>query len=495
MLITNHRHQSTRSQYYVIFAVVVFLLFTTPLSALAQDTQSIETLRRMGKAFAGIAEKASPAVVSIKTEKTVRQEYFTMPDWPFGEPFNPFDDDLFERFFRRRFSPRRSPRPKQRQTAQGTGFIISADGYILTNNHLVGEADKVTVKREGNPEVEAKVIGADPDSDVAVIKIDAKDLPYLELGDSDALEVGEWVLAIGNPFGLSHTVTAGIVSAKGRSNIGLATYEDFIQTDAAINFGNSGGPLITLDGKVVGINTAILGPGGNIGIGFAIPINMAKAICEQIIESGTVVRGYLGIWYEELTPTLARAFGLEEDTKGVAITKVIEDTPAEKAGLKHNDVIIEFDGQPIENKDTFLKQVARLKPGTKAKLVVLRDGKQKTFTIKVGKRPPKDEIVGAKLEAIENLGFSVQDLTDDIAERYGYEDLSGVIVTRVESGSEAAGAGLVSGMLIMEVNRMPVKNTRDFNEAIRKAAKGVPVLFLVTDGRYTRFIALTLPKD
>ena len=495
MLITNHRHQSTRSHYYLISAVVVFLLFTTPLSALAEDTQSIETLRRMGKAFAGIAEKASPAVVSIKTEKTVRQEYFTMPDWPFGEPFSPFDDDLFERFFRRRFSPRRSPRPKQRQTAQGSGFIISPDGYILTNNHLVGEADKVTVKREENPEVEAKVIGTDPDSDVAIIKIDSQDLAYLELGDSDALEVGEWVLAIGNPFGLSHTVTAGIVSGKGRSNIGLATYEDFIQTDAAINFGNSGGPLINLDGKVVGINTAILGPGGNIGIGFAIPINMAKAIRDQLIESGTVVRGYLGIWYEELTPTLARAFGLEEDAKGVAITKVIEDTPADKAGLKHNDVIIEFDGQPIENKNAFLKQVARLKPGTKAKLVVLRDGKQKTFTVELGKRPPKGEIIGTELEAIDELGFSVQDLTNDIAERYGYKDLTGVIVTRVEPGSEAVDAGFVSGMLIMEVNRMPIKNTRDFNEAIRKAAKGSPILFLVTDGHYTRFIALTLPKE
>ncbi|GAG78497.1 unnamed protein product, partial [marine sediment metagenome] len=264
----------------------------------------IDTLRRMGKAFAEIAEKASPAVVGIKASKTVTMDYPTMREGPFGESFDPFEDDLFDYFFRRRLPRRRSPQRKSLQLAQGSGFIVSDDGYILTANHLVGEAEEVTVRLADDREFDAKIIGTDPDSDVAVVKIDAKDLPSLEFADSDALEVGEWVLAIGNPFGLRRTVTAGIVSAKGRSGFRfpghIPEYQDYIQTDAAINPGNSGGPLINLDGKVVGINTAIvtghLAYPGNIGIGFAIPVNMAKAVYDQLVESGTVVRGALGIF-------------------------------------------------------------------------------------------------------------------------------------------------------------------------------------------------------
>jgi serine protease Do len=378
---------------------------------------------------------------------------------------------------------------------QGSGFIVSAEGHILTNNHVVKDAEDIAVKLVDGREFQAKLIGTDPESDVAVIKVETDGLHVLELADSDSIEVGEWVIAIGNPFGLSHTVTAGIVSAKGRSDVGLTTYEDYIQTDAAINFGNSGGPLINLDGEVVGINTAILGPGGNIGIGFAIPINWARNVFEQLVESGAVVRGYIGIWYEELTPALARAFGLEEDTKGVAITKVVEDTPAEKAGLNHNDVIIEFNGQPIESKDTFLKRVAVLKPGTKVKLAVLRDGKRKTYTVELGKRPPKAEIAGVPPGTLDELGFSVRDLTDELAEKLGYKDLSGVIVTRVEPGSPAAKAGLVPRLLIVEVNRKAVKNTKEFNEAMKDVSKEDPVLLLVTDGRYAHFVVLTWSKE
>ncbi|MFA5252513.1 MAG: trypsin-like peptidase domain-containing protein, partial [Phycisphaerae bacterium] len=294
------KQKKSVSRYYAISVSLILLLATFPRSTSAQDPNSIDTLRQMGKAFAKISEKASPAVVGIKANKTITQQ---MPDWQFSDPF---DDDLFERFFGRP-SPRqrqRSPQEPQtrkfQQLAQGSGFIVSSDGYILTNNHLVGEAEKVMVKQGNNQEVEAKVVGTDPDSDVAVIKIDGNDLPFLELADSDKLEVGEWVLAIGNPFGLSHTVTAGIVSAKGRSGFRLAEYEDYIQTDAAINPGNSGGPLLNLDGKVVGINTAIISPGGrsywagNVGIGFAIPINMAKSIYEQLVQTGKVARGFLG---------------------------------------------------------------------------------------------------------------------------------------------------------------------------------------------------------
>ena len=293
-----------------IIAILFFSsLLILPLSALAQDENSIATLKQMGKAFASVAEKASPAVVSIKAERTVTQQYQGFGD---GQNFDPFSDDFFNFFFRRQ-NPRQQQAPprKQQQVAQGSGFIISADGYILTNNHVVGDADKVWVELQGGQTLQAEIKGTDPDSDVAVIKIKEKDLKYLELADSDKLEVGEWVLAIGNPLGLSHTVTAGIVSAKHRGGFGLATLENFIQTDAAINFGNSGGPLIDLDGKVVGINTAIAGSTGNIGIGFAIPINMARHIYEQLIQTGKVERGFLGVLPNDMDADMAKELGLK----------------------------------------------------------------------------------------------------------------------------------------------------------------------------------------
>jgi serine protease Do len=321
----------------------------------------------------------------------------------------------------------------------------------------------------------------------------AESLPP-RLSEQDALEVGEWVLAIGNPLGLSHTVTAGIVSAKGRSGFGLATLENFIQTDAAINFGNSGGPLIDLEGKVVGINTAIYGSTGNIGIGFAIPVNMARHVYGQLREGKAIVRGYLGIWHKELTPELATGLGLEEDTKGVAISEVIEDSPAEKAGLKSYDVIVEFNGQPVETGNEFVNRVAMLEPGTKVKITVIRDGKQKTFDIRLGKRPPTGELAGAPPETLEELGFSVQNLTDELAERYGYEGESGVIVTDVESRSEASQLGIVPGVLIKEVNRQPVKNTRQFNEAIKEAREKGRALLLVKRDRLTYFVLLPLSE-
>ncbi|NIP28067.1 MAG: Do family serine endopeptidase [Phycisphaerae bacterium] len=488
--------KKTCTHYRIISVLFVFLIVLAPLSALAEDA-GIDALRQVSKAFAKIAEEASPAVVGIKAEKTITYDQPTMREWPFGEQFDPFEDDIFDRFFRWYSPRRREPRQrKYQQRAQGSGFIVSADGYILTNNHLVGDADKVLVKVEENSEVEAKVIGTDPDSDVAVIKIDAKDLTHLELADSDKLEVGEWVVAIGNPFRLSQTVTAGIVSAKGRSGFRLATFEDYIQTDAAINPGNSGGPLLNLDGKVVGINTFIISQsGGYMGIGFAIPINMVKFVYQRIIEKGEVERGYLGIWYEELTPESASTLGLDEDTKGVAIADVLKDSAAEKAGLKRYDVIIELDGKPVENGNEFLNRVSMLKPGTKVKIVVLRDGKRKTLSAKLERRPSQDKASDEEKETSLNLGFTVKNLTDEYAERLGFEELSGVLVTGVEAGSKAAEKGIAVGMLIMEVNREPVKNTKEFDEAIKKAGKDGSVLLLVNDGRYTRFIVLKLDDE
>ncbi|HIJ52302.1 MAG TPA: Do family serine endopeptidase [Planctomycetes bacterium] len=503
MRIISFRQEKTCSQslgllteYRIISALLIFLLFIAPLPALAEDA-GIDALRQVSKAFATIAEKASPAVVGIKAEKTITYSQPTFRDWPFGEQFDPFDNDIFDRFFRWRSPRRRAPQQrKYQQTAQGSGFIVSDDGYILTNNHLVGDAEKVLVKVGEDPEVEAEVIGKDAESDVAVIKIDKKGLTHLEMADSDELEVGEWVVAIGNPFLLRQTVTAGIVSAKGRSGFSLAEFEDFIQTDAAINPGNSGGPLLNLDGKVVGINTFIISQtGGYMGIGFAIPINMAKFVYQRLVEKGEVERGYLGIIYQELTPESARPFGLDKDTKGVAVTQVIDDSAADKAGLKRYDVIVELDGQPVENGNQFLNRVAMLKPGTKVKIVVLRDGKRKTFTAELGTRPPQDQRPGAEPKIQQQLGFTVKNLTDEYAKRLGFEGLSGVVVTSVEAGSLAAKKGITAGMLIMEVNREPVKNSKDFDEAIEKAKKEGSALLLVNDGSYTKVVVLKLVDE
>ena len=480
---------------FVIISMFLLLFLLGPVHG--EDTGSIATLRQMGKAFASIAKKASPAVVAILAEHSVA-DYTQQHDRPSNEPFffDPFDDDFFDNFFHRRRPRRRSPQRRKRSVPrQGSGFIISADGYILTNNHLVGGAEKVTVKLLDNRQFEAKIIGTDPDSDVAVVKIDAKNLSRLEFADSDALEVGEWVIAIGNPFGLSHTVTAGIVSAKGRSGVGITTYEDFIQTDAAINPGNSGGPLLNLNGNVVGINTAIISQvRGNMGIGLAIPINMAKSIYDQLITGGKVVRGFLGISMEELTPELAKALDLDEQTKGVAITEVIEGTGAEKAGLKRNDVIIEFERQSVEKANNLRNRVAQLKPGANVQMVILRDGEREKITAELGERPKEGIAAAEQSDTLRELGLTVKNLTDDLAERLGYKGLSGVVVTEVEPGSLAGFAGITTGSLIMEVDRQPVKNTKEFEKAVEKAVKEGQILLLINTGRYNRYVILKIPK-
>jgi serine protease Do len=479
-----------------LFLSSILVLFSglSPLLADVQQSESITALKQMGKAFAGIAEKASPAVVGIKANKVSTLPYYVMPDWPFGDQFG---NDFFDKFFQRQTPQRNQPRQQRKitQPVQGSGFIISEDGYILTNHHLVGEAESVWVKIGESSEIKAQIIGTDPDTDVAVLKVKKTNLPYLELSDSDKLEVGEWVVAIGNPFGLSHTVTAGIVSAKGRS-AGINKYEDFIQTDAAINPGNSGGPLINLDGKVVGINAAIIGPGGNIGIGFAIPINLAKKVYKDLISEGKVVRGYLGVAIQDLTEEMADSLGIK-GTKGAIVPKVEKDTAADKAGIRQNDIIVEFDGKPVENSKELQSMVAALKPGTKVKIIVLRDGERKTLnaTLEEAKTEETQTQTAKESDTLSSLGIDVQNITDQLAEQLGFEGLSGVVVTNVETGSVADRNGLTAGTLIMEVNQKKIKNVREFKAEINKVSKRGNALLLVQDRNGRHFIVLQTPED
>jgi serine protease Do len=482
--------------------IVTTLFFTlsccADLTAATAESQGRQFLRESGKAFAEIAKEASPAVVSIRVEKTVESN----PFFNFGDD-NDNTTDPFDQFFRRFFNepapqqrvPRMKPQRKPRTQGLGSGFIISADGYILTNNHVVKDADKVEVQLTNGKEFTAKVIGTDAPTDVAVIKVDANNLPILKLGDSDALQVGEWVVAIGNPFGLTSTLTVGVVSAKGRSGLNIEAYEDFIQTDAAINMGNSGGPLLNVDGKVIGINTAIVSQtGGSLGIGFAIPINMVKNIQKQLIEKGSVTRGYFGILPQQLTPELAKSFGLDI-TKGILVAEVTKDSPAEKGGLKQGDVIVELNDEMTEDVGKFRSQVAGLEPGSKADLVVYRDGKKKDITIEVGKMPNEAKMGLTGEEGTVDIGLQVQNLTSELAQRFGYEGDKGVVVSQVEPGSPAADAGLEVGTLIMQVERQPVTSTDEFAAAIKKAKSKNSILLLVKQGKYSHFVVINLKEE
>jgi len=494
---TLHEHRNRmlppgmKPAFLVILTLAIVLTWTSSTgSSLA--AQNLDTLRKTGKEFASVVKKVSSAVVFIRVEKKV-QNQFTQQT-PLNDPFDLFNDEFFHRFFGDRHPERRprTPRKEHRVMGQGSGFIVSGDGIILTNNHVVGGADLITVRLHDGRELLAKVIGADPHTDVAVIKVEGKNLPVMELGDSGRLEVGEWVLAFGNPFGLTHTVTAGVVSAKGRSNIGITDYEDFIQTDAAINPGNSGGPLVNLEGQAVGISTAIFSrSGGYMGIGFAIPINMARKIQDQLIASGSVTRGFLGVILQDLTPELASSFGVKERS-GLLVGDVSRDSPAEAAGLQRGDVLLRLDGKPIENLGTFRNQIALMVPGSGIRLAVLRDGKEQTIDVKIGKRPSQERQTRGTTKPLNRIGISITALTPEIAGRYGYTGESGVVIRGVQPGSIAAMAGLRKGMLIQEVNRKRVQNPEEFEKAAASAAKDGRLLLLVREGNFSRYIGLLL---
>ncbi len=478
---------NSKKKLLTLFSLLLLLVSGQFTSALAQDA-GLESLRETGKAFRSVAKQVSPAVVYIQVEKAVEQQPRINP---FGN--SPFGDEFFRRFFGeppQQQQPQNTP--KRRSSGQGSGFIISADGYIMTNNHVVGGADKLTVQLLDGREFSAKIIGTDPPSDVAIIKIDADEkFPFLQLGNSDQLEVGDWVLAFGNPFGLSHTLTAGIVSAKGRSGMGLNEYENFIQTDAAINPGNSGGPLVNLDSEVIGMNTAIFSrSGGYMGIGFAIPINMIKTIREQLVEQGTVTRGRLGVYIQDMTQELAESFGLDQ-SKGILVAQVIEDSPAAEAGMKQGDVITKLNGEPVDKTANFRNRIALTRPGTSVQLTVLRDGKERTIKVKIGAMETDDQGQPIESGKVAKLGLSLQDLTPELAERFGYEGANGVLISAVETDSLAARAGLRSGDLIEEVDRKPVTNLAQVQELIKESRKK-SLLLLVRQGNTRRYLALKL---
>lgn len=460
-------------------------------SAVVADTNdaAIASVIETGKAFSSVTKKVSPAVVFIKATK---QRIPASNAQGFGDLNGQIPDDVLKRFFGDAMPPRQMPRQPQPMVGQGSGFIFSHDGFILTNNHVVGDADKLEVTLQDGRQYTASLVGTDKHTDVAVIKIDEADLPTLPLGDSDAIEVGEWVLAVGSPFGLSGTVTSGIVSAKKRASMGITDYEDFIQTDAAINPGNSGGPLVNLQGQAIGINTAIVSrSGGYNGIGFAIPMNMAREIVEQLMESGSVTRGFLGVIIQPVTPELARSFKLDE-TRGVLIGDVSADGPADKAGVRRGDVVVSLDGKPVKDATSFRNQVALIKPGDKARLEVLRGGRKQTVSVKIGRLSGETVARAPHSNSVNQLGLNVQTLDESLADKLGIEAEAGVVITQVAPGSAAAKEGLRAGMVIREVNQQPVRDARQFAEMVKSHEPSDSLLLLVQQGDHTRFVVLKL---
>ena len=430
----------------------------------------LTTVKSLGQAFVEVAKKVQPAVVNITTEKTV-----TMRPWDrFGEDF--FRGSPFEDFFRGFGSPRERGREYQhKQRSGGSGVIVDKEGYILTNNHVVEGVDKVKVTLNDGREFSATMKGQDTRTDLAVLNIKAKDLPVANLGDSDKLEVGEWAIAIGSPFGLEHTVTVGVISAKGRSGLGTGTYEDFIQTDASINPGNSGGPLINIDGEVIGINAMIIQPG--TGIGFAIPINMAKQILNDLIKHGKVVRPWLGISAQDLTAEMMEHFKVKEK-EGVLVAQVYPGTGAEKAGLSSGDIIRSVDDKPVKNVNELVKEIQKKKVGQTVRLAIIRDGKPTTIEVTTTAMPEKAELAKEKEEG-GKMGARVQDLTPQLSARYRISGIKyGVVVTGVEDGSLADEIGLQEGDVILEINRKKIENTKDFERAIKDidVEKGIVLL-------------------
>ena len=454
-----------------LFLLVALLTFGWTVSAAAQPPD-----------FVSLAEQLKPAVVNIGTAKTVKPKapMYPGPQGPGGDMF----EEFFERFFRN------APQSPHKQRSLGSGFIISQDGYILTNDHVVDGADEIKVKLSDGREFTGEIRGLDPKLDLALIKIDAgEDLPVARLGDSEEIKVGEWVMAIGNPFGLEQTVTVGIVSAKGRV-IGAGPYDDFIQTDASINPGNSGGPLFNMQGEVIGINTAIVAQGQ--GIGFAIPVNMAKQIIPQLRDEGRVTRGWLGVTVQALNKELAESFDLDT-THGALVNEVIEDSPADKAGLKRGDIIVEYDGKQVDELNDLPRLVAATPVDETVKVKVFRDGKERTIKVKIGRLDDGEVALAADDEETGGaLGLTVANVTPELVERYSLEGDQGVLITRIDPEGPAAEANLRVGDLIVEADGKEVGSVKEFEELVGKMKSGKVLRLLIQRRATLLYTTVTL---
>ena len=480
-------NRTTRKAFVTVLmttALILTILVLHPTAnvwAVSMDQPAIP------ESFSKLAETVSPAVVNISTVKTIKGggpvfRHFHQNPPGDQDPFNDFFDKFFGNEQQREF----------KQRSLGSGFIIDKDGYIVTNNHVIDDADEIKVKLNSGKEYDAKIIGRDPSTDIALIKIKA-DSSYsvAKLGDSDALKVGEWVVAIGSPFGLAHTVTAGIVSAKGRV-IGSGPYDDFIQTDASINPGNSGGPLLNMKGNVIGINTAIIASGQ--GIGFAIPVNMAKDVIKQLKEQGEVTRGWLGVGIQDINDEMADYYGIK-DKEGVLVSKVFPGDPADEAGIKTRDIITEVNDQKIKSSHELTRIIADFHVGEKVKIKVLRDGKEKTFIVKIAKRQ-QAKIASSNMpyKKQEVFGIQVSDLTPEIANRLNLQETEGVVVTDVQSGSQGDDKGVQARDIIKEINHKSINSVDDYNNAINKVKKGDTVSMFIKRAN-SGFFVIKLTKE
>jgi serine protease Do len=493
----------------LIAAFAVASHSNSPMYVTAKADTNTQRLEGLSNSFADVIEKASPAVVNIQSTKVIKASAQQQGESPF------MSDPFFRQFFGGNGRQQQQQRPHaERERGLGSGVIINSSGYILTNNHVVEGATLVKVTLLDKREFTAKVVGTDPQTDVAVVKIDAGNLPALPLGNSDASRVGDLCFAIGNPFGYDHTVTMGIVSAKGRSLESGLHIQNFIQTDAAINPGNSGGALINAHGDLIGMNTAIIsgggggfgGEAGNIGIGFAVPVNLAKQVMDQIIKTGKVSRGYMGVSLQELTPDLAQQFGLK-DTHGAVVADVTPGGPGDKGGVKSGDIITAIDGSKVQNQNELTLAVTEHAPGSTVKLDVVRNGQPTTVSVTLGQRPTSLEL-GQKSAANEGggeegnaeggnasaRGITVEPLTPEIAQQiHAPSNIHGVVVNDVDQSSAAADSGIGQGDVITSVDRKPVNSVQDFKRLMNEA-QGKSALVTVNRGGQTAFIVVAAGK-
>ena len=429
-----------------------------------------------------LIKRLAPSVVNISTTNVIKASPFVLP----------YQDEYFRKFFER-FSDR-MPEREFRNRGLGSGLIMSSDGYIVTNNHVVGKAEEIEVILEGGERYSARIVGTDPLTDLALLKIDPQvPLPAVEMGNSSALEIGDRVFAIGNPFGLGHTVTAGIVSAKGRA-LGIGRYDNFIQTDAAINPGNSGGPLFNYKGKVVGVNTAVIRRAQ--GLGFAIPMDMAKTVVEHLKVHGRVIRGWLGIMIQDVTPEISEALGIDRDEGGL-VSEVKEGSPADQAGLRRGDLIVSVEGEKIQDAATLVRKLALTRPGVDTEFGVFRDGKEMVFTIKLIEHPENERTGQSvdELKAEENLGIEVSEITPQLRNRFRIQAERGVIIASVEPRSLASGSGLRRGDVILEANGDPVNGLDEYKRAVEKHRSSGTLLFLIERGGRTIYVGVKTRED